>query len=320
MLTNKLNLPEPFLRAAEAGLYSKGEARYSVTELIDTPRVGALRRLYRDVIVEDVADQSDSLMGTMFHKLLEAAGAPATEAILEERLYAEVDGTLISGAMDHTTLHGSGCLDDYKSTKVYSVRTALRVGKPDWIAQLNIYRWLRALHGQVIEKLRIIAWMKDWSLRDAMAAAARQPGPGDYPEHAILPIEIPVWTLEETEAYVRERIKLHIAADEWAVAIEGDPALDNEPLCTDDERWREPVRWAVMKDGRKTAIKLYDTKAEAEFVATQTKGGFIEERGGTYKRCVLYCTIGRAGLCTQWERDRSTLPDKGQGVDTSAFD
>lgn len=320
MYTNKLNLPEPFLRAAENGSYSKGLALYSVTELIDPPRYGALRRLYKDIIVEDVADQIEALMGTMFHQMLEKAGAPTTQAILEERLYAQYNGVTISGAMDHTILWDNGCLDDYKATKVYAVRSATTYGKPEWTAQLNVYRLLRALHGQTIEKLRIIAWMKDWSI--ALATASAQKEDGDYPAHAILPIEIEVWPLEQAEAYVKERIRLHLEADRWANANTPDEngEFPPEPRCTDEERWRNPIRWACMKEGRKTAIKLYDTWAEANYAVSQTNGGYTEVRGGECKRCVLYCTVGRAGLCTQWEAEKAVLPNKGAALDTSAFD
>ena len=323
MLVNQLNLPEPFVRATEAALYSKGDARYSVTELIEPARIGALRRFYVNDIVEDVADNVASLMGTMFHKLLEAAGAPTTHAILEERLYADIEGVTISGAMDHTILWDNGCLDDYKATKVYSVQTALRYGKPDWTAQLNIYRWLRSLLGQTIEKLRIIAWMKDWFIARAIAAAQGE-RPDSYPQHEILAIDIPVWPLEQTEAYIRGRIIAHKAADEWAAATNGGVLLEvegvDEPRCTDEDRWRNKTRWACMKESRKTALKLYDTEAEARYAASQEKGGYVEQRGGEYRRCALYCNVGRAGLCSQWEADKAVMKDNGHVIDTSAFD
>lgn len=314
MLTNKLNLPEPFHQAALKRLYSKGKARYSVTELIDPPRLGALKRLYDGVIVEDIADNIDSLMGTMFHKMLEAAGAGNTGAILEERLYAELDGVVFSGAMDHTLLGAEGCLDDYKTSKVYGVLVHKRIGKFEWIAQTNIYRYLRALHNQTVERLRVIAWMKDWDLGRALASAEKG---GDYPEHAIVALDVPVWPLEDTEKYVKERIALHVAADTWASGIMTE---SGEPLCTDEERWRDKHHYVVMKPNRKSAMPgKYDTEGEARYAASQVLGGWVEERGGTYKRCLLYCPVGRAGLCEQWERDKAAKPTVGF-IDTSAFD
>lgn len=317
MLTNKLNLPEPFLRAAERASYSKGDARYSVTELIKPARAGALDRLYRDTLVEDVADQMPSLVGRMFHLMLEQAGAPGMGAILEERLYAEVDGVKISGAMDHTLLWEDGLLDDYKSCTTYAV---MRGGKWEWEAQLNIYRWLRALHGQSVSRLRVIAWMKDFMLSRAIAAQANPES--KYPQHEIMPIDIPVWDLTDTERYVRERVAAHVAADEWAKAIEGDPAANAEPYCTDEERWRSKIEWAIVKEGNTRATKKVETEAEANFLITQMKGDYrVEPRGGIYKRCLMYCGPGRAGLCSQWEAEKRANPLQATvEVDTSAFD
>lgn len=317
MLTNKLSLPEPFHRAAERSLHNKGDGvRYSVTELIDSPRKGALTRLYGDMIVEDVADRVDALMGTMFHKMLEAAGAPETGAILEERLYAEVDGIRISGAMDHTLLEADGTLDDFKTCKCYAVLQHKRYGKFEWIAQTNIYRWLRALHGQQVERLRIIPWIKDWNMEMAIKSAATE---GDYPEHAIVALDVPVWPLAEVEKYVRERVRLHVEADIWAEGIGTNEYP--EPLCTDEERWRKPHWFAVMKPGRKSALPgKHKTLAEAQYAATQTPTAYVEERGGQYNRCINYCSIGRGGLCTQWNADQAAGAATTIEVDTSAFD
>ena len=42
------------------------------------------------------------------------------------------------------------------------------------------------------------------------------------------------------------------------------------PYCSLSYRWATPSKWALMKDGRKSAIKLYDT--EAEELSTQARG------------------------------------------------
>ena len=321
MLTNKLHLPEPFYQAALKRLYSKGPARYSVTELIDPARLGALKRLYDKVIVEDIADNIASLMGTLFHKMLQDAGAGTTGAILEERLYAEVDGTLISGAMDHVLLKPDGTLTDYKTCKVYAVLLHKRYGKHDWIAQTNIYRYLQALHGRTVDSLKIVPWMKDWDLGRAIASAEKG---GDYPEHEIVELDVPVWSLEDTERYIKERIAAHVEADRWAASLNDTltqvDEQDIEPLCTDEERWRDKHYYVVMSPKRKSAHPgKYDTEGEARYAATQVKDGYVAERGGLYKRCLLYCPVGRAGLCSQWERDKAATPTAGF-IDTSAFD
>lgn len=315
MLTNKFNLPEPIYRAAVANHYSKGAADYSVTELLLPPRLGALRRFHAAKLVEDVADCIDSLEGQMWHLLFYQAGAPSTGAILEERLYATFNGMTISGAMDHTLLT-EGQLDDYKNCSVYAVKACLQEPKWEWVWQLNIYRLLRAIHGQQIDSLRIIARMRDWLLPRAIAAAETE---GDYPQHPIAVIPIPIHPLAEVEAFVKERIELHRNADRW---IEAQAAP--EPFCTDEERWRSPVEYALMVPGRKNAVKLFKgptAQADAEAALLQTENGRLEQRGGIYRRCRFYCPAGRAGLCTQWENTKLSQPALSSTcVDTSAFE
>lgn len=315
MLTNKLNLPEPIWRASNAAMYSKGDSRYSVTELLLPPRIGALRRYYADVIVEDCADHIASLEGKMWHLLFEKAGAPDTGAILEERLYWEFDGVKISGAMDHTILR-DGMLDDYKTCSVYAVRAHLREPKWEWVWQLNLYRLLRAKHGQAIDKLRIIARMRDWMLPQALAAIDSG---GDYPPHETMPLDVPVLPLDEVEEFVRIRIKLHLDAD--AQVEQYGPEAASLPLCTDEERWRSPVEWAHMRPNRKSAVKVYrgpTAQQDAEYALAHEPDAYLEQRGGVYRRCKFYCPIGRAGLCTQWNADKDTQP--AEAVDTSAFE
>jgi hypothetical protein len=310
MLTNKLNLPEPFVRAANNERYSKGESRYSVTELIKPARMAALERYYGDAIVEDVADHVWSLFGRITHGILEASGAPETGAILEERLYAEVMGVRISGQMDHTVLYPDGLLDDYKTSSVWSVMHGLKL---EWEQQLNLYRWLQHVNGRAVTRLRVVVFLKDWSI-----AKARQDGPqGKYPKQAVVAIDVPVWELEQAETFVHQRLQEHTAADEWA---QGKPVA-GEPRCTDAERWVRPRKYAVIKKGNVRAIPggLCDTMQEAEYKSHELPGSRIEARGGEPIRCIDYCSIGRAGLCTQWEEDKKNFDI--EKVDTAtAFD
>lgn len=346
MLTNKLNLPEPILRAAEREMYSKGDARYSVTELIKPARMAALQRLYGDSIVEDVADNIWSVLGRIGHGILEASGAPVTGAILEERLYADVLNVRISGAMDHTVLLPTGCLDDYKFTNVYAVSHGVKF---EWEAQLNIYAWLRSLAGQTVERLRVVAILRDWTISRARSAGhiweavtvhgecckdgeCESPGyqivgsggpdaDAKYPSHQVKVVEIPLWGNEKTQGYVEERVRAHLEADTWATnGDREEPLPAMEPHCTDEERWVRPTRYAFMKRSRKTAVKLYDSLEEAQMVANATPGGYTEVRGGEPVRCIDYCTVGRAGLCTQYESDKPRFASTANAIDTSAFD
>ena len=67
----------------------------------------------------------------------------ATQAdghVVEERLFAEVDDWVISGAIDLQRSESDGTITilDYKCTSVGSVI----FGKIEWVKQLNFYGWL----------------------------------------------------------------------------------------------------------------------------------------------------------------------------------
>lgn len=309
MLTNKLNLPEPFVRFANRKRYSKGDARYSVTEIIKPARMGALERLYGEAIVEDVADYGHALFGSAVHMVLEVSGAPETGALLEERLFMDVNGVRISGGMDHCLLYPTGVLDDYKTSSVWAVMHGL---KWEWEAQTNLYRLLQHTNGRVVTELRIIAWLKDWSLGKARTVAG-------YPEKDVVVLDVPVWDIERAQRYAEERVAAHALADLW-VANTG--ALQwPEPFCTDEERWTRPRVWRVIKENQKRAIPggVCDSETEANYKAQAIPGARVEEGGGEPIRCIDYCTVGRAGFCTQWEGEKARLGKRAE-VDTSAFD
>ena len=56
---------------------------------------------------------------------------------------------------------------------------------------------------------------------------------------------------------------------------------DQIPECTEQERWAKKDVFAVKKEGRKTAVKLFDTQEEAEAkIAELGKGHYLEIRKG----------------------------------------
>ena len=114
----------------------------------------------------------------------------------------------------------------------------------------------------------------------------------DYPQQAVKVIEIPVWPLDLTEKYIKERIRLHQVAQ---ARVHGEL-----PLCTDDERWFSGDKWALMKPGGKRALRVLDEKPE--FVQ---EGLVLEHRPGQYRRCEQYCEV--ASWCTQWQNTQTSV-------------
>ena len=104
-ISNNFNLPQSFLDFARNDKYTKGDADISVTSLIDSPRIRKMREHYADERSVDVVDMIWPLFGTAVHHILEG-NKDKENVIAEERLYAEVDGWKLSGAIDQQTING----------------------------------------------------------------------------------------------------------------------------------------------------------------------------------------------------------------------
>lgn len=284
-ITNKHNVPETLVALASRDYYSKGKSDYSVTEIISPPRIQRLRRLHHEEMEQDVSDMLWQLLGSALHVVAERGVAEGH--ITEERLIAEVDGVKLSGAIDIQKVESDGVtITDYKFTSAW----ALRQDKPEWEAQQNIYAWLvETVKGQKVKGIQICALVRDWSRREASVKPS-------YPQAPIQVLELPLWDSSYTEQYIKERIEAHrmskVQAD-WG---------DELPPCSDDERWVRETKYAVMREGRKTAIRVFDTQHEADELAIKEKG-YVEVRKGEAIRCTgNFC--GVAQWCSQYQRSQ----------------
>jgi len=242
-ITNNFGLPQPFVDLATKSAYSKGDADYSVTEIISPPRIQRLRVRHWKDMTQDVSDMTWSMMGTMAHNLLEKKTGANLQS--EERLYVEVDGVILSGAMDlQEEVDGTIKITDYKFTSAW----ALREDKIEWILQQNIYRWMvEKIKGKKVSSISICAFIRDWSRREA----ATNP---NYPQASAQMVPIALMDSDEVETYIKERISLHRQA-------KVDADWDNELIqCTDEERWTRETKFAIKKEGRKSAVRVLDTQ------------------------------------------------------------
>jgi len=270
-LTNLRGLPDAFVAAVKNDPYTGG-GDISVTKLIDAPQRRVLYSKFKDFVVEDVSDRVWALMGQAVHTVLERAG---TSALVEERLFMDVNGWKLSGQFDR--LHvADKTIQDWKVTSTYKAD-----GDDSWTKQLNILRMLAIANGHDIERLQVVAIFRDWQRSKAERDEK-------YPQSNVKVIELPVWSNEYAMQYISERVAMHQAA------VKGE-----EVLCSDDERWYAGSTFALMKEGNKRATKVADTK---EALGEPAKGFFIEERKGGYRRCEGYCEV--APFCPQLARER----------------
>ena len=281
-ITNKHNVPETLVALASREYYSKGKSDYSVTEIISPPRIQRLRRKHHDEMEQDVSEMLWSLLGSALHVVAERGQHEGYTT--EERLYAEIDGVILSGAIDIQKSTPEGILiTDYKFTSAW----ALRQDKFEWEAQQNIYAWLvRKVKKTPVVGVQICALIRDWSRREAAVKA-------DYPQAPIQVIDLPLWDIDRTATYITERLNAHreskVAAD-WETEL---------PFCTEDERWMRETQYAVKREGRKTAIRVFDNEQEAKDLAEKEKG-FVEIRKGEAIRCTgNFCGVNQ--WCSQYQ-------------------
>ena len=282
-LTNRYNLPQTFVNVLNRPTYTKGKAHLSATEIINSPRIVQLRKMHWDNLEEDVSDKVWAIFGTAIHAVLELG--KDDHHIIEQRLHANVDGWDISGAIDLQRLEDDGIIvADYKTTGAWAVMNE----KSDWEQQLNIYAWLVEKVKKVpVKKVEIIAIIRDWNRRDAQTREG-------YPEAPIKVIDVPLWSFEKREDFIKERIHLHSNA---LFAAETSETL---PECSPSEMWEKPTMWAVRKIGNKraTTVCLTEDQADAK-IEELGKGYEIEVRPGERTRCANFCQV--RDFCEQWK-------------------
>lgn len=274
-ITNKLGLPEILVKAVANDPYSKGKSNVSVTTLINRPPY--MVKLGNEYEPEfDVAQRLPALLGQAKHHVLERAGYEHS-ADVEQRLFFEINGWIVSGQYDLIEDDG---LYDYKFTTVYSVIFNDMKPKKEWVAQLNLLRYLshKNYPKKKINKIGVIAHFQDHSKMKAKQDST-------YPQFPVMLFDIPLWTFEECEKYLLDKVKLH---------QEKDP-----PVCSDEERWKTEDKWAVMKKGMKRAVKLFTDELSAKkFLKDKDKNHYIEYRQGSYRRCEEYCDFSH--VCPEY--------------------
>ena len=285
-ITNHFNVPEPLVALARKEYYSKGKADYSVTEIMSPPRIQRLKRKHWDDMEQDVTDMLWSMLGSALHVVAERS--EVVDHLNEERLFMEVDGVTLSGSIDlQQHVKGGVALKDYKFTSVWAVMN----DKPEWEQQLNVYAWMvHKIKGVSIKGLQICAILRDWSTRKAQTESG-------YPQAQIQMVDIPVWSFDKTEKYVHERIELH---KESKVQADWDEEL---PECTDEERWMRTTTYAVKKEGRKSAVRVFDSEEDAVKLIEESedkKKLSVEVRKGEPVRCTgNYCGVNK--WCSQYQ-------------------
>lgn len=158
----------------------------------------------------------------------------------------------------------------------------------EWEKQLNPYAWLLRKAGFEVNHLQINAILKDWRKSECLKYQ-------DYPEIPFKVIPVKLWTFEEQQAYVEERVEIYKESLKMPI--------EEVPICSSKERWAKEDVYAVYKNNNKTASRLLETSEAAEEWANKnlsTKDTYrIDKRPGEDLKCVSYCSS--APYCSYWK-------------------
>ena len=278
-ITNLKNLPAPIYQAILANPYTKGTADASVTDLIDSPRLVALREAHSEELTSDASDQVWSLLGQAMHTVLERAGVIDGTGQTENRIYVSIGGWTVSGQYDY--IDKEGLLWDWKFVGTYEYTHGIKANREQ---QLNLYALLADTTGVSVSGLRIGFVFRDWNQFSAIRDSA-------YPKSQCVEVTIPKWDTKRANDYLLDRVKKHQSARS-AVAAGTEPEE-----CTPEERWQKPEQWAVYKNGNKKASKLFVSEEDSNryvvaMSATYPKDKYkVVHRPGESTRCLSFCPV-----------------------------
>jgi len=269
-ITNKMNLPDALVKAIVTHRHND-PGRLSATTLLKGTKEILLMDRHWDEIEEDVEDRIWAIVGTTMHKVLETEGE---NEFAEEFMSHEVDGITITGRIDNYNMK-TGVITDWKNISVYKI---IFQDFEDWRRQGLIYAWLLHKNGFEVKTCQFIAIAKDHKKREARRKQS-------YPQSPLYVYQFDVTPegLEEIEAYIRGVVadyKKHL-----------EMADDDIPPCSAKVRWEKPTKFAVKKEGRKTAVRVLDTSEEAgKMAAALGAGHSVEVRLGESVKCLDYCS------------------------------
>lgn len=297
-LTNKTNLPlsvAVFL-AADSYNFKPNSNSLSATDLGKSTRALVLRNRISEAnvnLTEDILDRYHARIGHAVHDAIERVWLDPVKyttalqqlgysqdiidrvivnpephelyhncipVYLEKRVKKEIEGYTISGQFD---IVFNGQLQDYKTTSVYAFEKGLSTDK--FRLQGSIYRWLNP--DLITKDTTVINYLfKDWSGNKAK-------GSNKYPQAPAISVPIKLLSLEETEAYIRNKIR----------SIEQLKNSDESvlPHCSSEELWQDsPTYKYYSKVGSSRCAKGgdYGTDSASAFARLSAEGNVGEVR------------------------------------------
>lgn len=282
----------------------------SVTTFIQPTRKFILSQMVpkQEEQVLDVLDMLSSTMGTAIHNNVEHAWRNYKSGMkrlgylqkiidkvrinpdsiekgtipvfLEQRFYREIDGVTLSGKFDSII---NGTINDTKTTSTYAWTSGNK--DEDYRIQLSIYRWLNP--EKIYSNIGYIQLVfTDWS----KMFVGKQP---NYPEHKLKELKIELMSLEETETWIKNKLR----------EIRANIGIPQSKMvtCSEKELWMSEPKFKYYNDPEKAKLggrstRTFDTMHEAQaFKVSKGKGAIVPIKGEP-KACG-YCPA--FGICQQ---------------------
>ena len=268
-VTNKLNLPAAFVNAVSTTRHN-APGCFSATTLNKGAKEIILSDRHFDEITVDAADSVWAVWGTAVHALLESQ---PDNNFHEESFKVPVGNSFVTGQVDSYDMEHA-TIFDWKTASVWKVQFN---DFTDWRRQGLTYAWLLQQSGLEVKKCRFVALLKDHSKTKAKTDSSYPQSPVFIYEFDITPQD-----MEET----RDRILNKVLEIESAYKLDDDAI---EP-CSAEERWADGEKWAVMKNGRKSAVKVFDNQLDADAMAGELGNShYVEHRPAISRKCGEYC-------------------------------
>ena len=277
-VTNELGLPQAFINALNLEKHNE-KGCYSATTLLKGACETILTDRHFDEIEIDVADCVWQIWGTAVHLIFERAGI---EGFTEEKFSVPVSNSKVTGRVDLYDLENE-TVYDWKTASTWKVQFN---DFSDWDKQGLIYAWLMKQNGLKVKEIKFVALLKDHSKSKARKDF-------EYPQKPVVvhTVKVTEEALKKIEAFINMKVRQFEVAE----------TLVDEKLtpCTKEERWATDDKWAIMKAGRKTALKVCDSEEEAKSLMAEKGGTEIEFRPGENKKCSDYCNCKE--FCQFWK-------------------
>ena len=158
IITNKLNMPDAFVKAIQNSRHNADKCLSATTLLKGTKEIILTDRHFDEITI-DASDEVWAVFGTAVHSILEHQ---EDEAFKEESFSvpaAPGSEWKITGKVDRYNM-ATETIEDWKTASVWKV---IYKDFQDWRTQGLIYAWLLRESGLNVRHIRFVALLKDFS-------------------------------------------------------------------------------------------------------------------------------------------------------------